>query len=218
MKIKQIGNRNFIFTYFDSPDWDLNLHVIIAEKNNYIVDPGIGSHTLNPMINFIRVRNNNPIIVINTHYHWDHVWANCLSGDVPIIAHASCLSAIEKDWETSIKHNKTYIKDDLVMKLPTITFERQLIFTEDQIILFHTPGHTPDSISVFDAIESVLNVGDNIGDTLDVIVPDLQCDLDIYSQSLMKYKALEPKIVISGHNQLLKKDVFDQITKEISLR
>ena len=98
MKIKQVGTRNFIFTYYDSEDWDLNLQLIIGEKYNYIIDPGIGAHTLNPMINFASVRNQNPFIIINTHYHWDHIWANCLVKEATIISHRSCIEAITGDW------------------------------------------------------------------------------------------------------------------------
>jgi Zn-dependent hydrolases, including glyoxylases len=216
MKIKQVGTRNFIFTYYDSEDWDLNLQLIIGEKYNYIIDPGIGAHTLNPMINFASVRNQNPFIIINTHYHWDHIWANCLVKEATIISHRSCIEAITGDWERSIQKNKAYIKDPVEMRLPSLVFEERLEFFEDRIILFHTPGHTYDSISVYDQAEQVLNVGDNIGDTPELIIPELECNVDIYRDSVLKYKALNPKMIISGHNQPMKSEVLDRILGELA--
>ena len=216
MKIKQVGTRNFIFTYYDSEDWDLNLQLIIGEKYNYIIDPGIGAHTLNPMINFASVRNQNPFIIINTHYHWDHIWANCLVKEATIISHRSCIEAITGDWERSIQKNKVYLKDPVEMRLPSLVFEERLEFFEDRIILFHTPGHTYDSISVYDQAEQVLNVGDNIGDTPELIIPELECNVDIYRDSVLKYKALNPKMIISGHNQPMKSEVLDRILGELA--
>lgn len=216
MKIKQVGTRNFIFTYYDSEDWDLNLQLIIGEKYNYIIDPGIGAHTLNPMINFASVRNQNPFIIINTHYHWDHIWANCLVKEGTIISHRSCIEAITRDWERSIQKNKVYLKDPVEMRLPSLVFEERLEFFEDRIILFHTPGHTYDSISVYDQAEQVLNVGDNIGDTPELIIPELECNVDIYRDSVLKYKALNPKMIISGHNQPMKSEVLDRILGELA--
>ncbi|MDH8677496.1 MBL fold metallo-hydrolase [Fusibacter bizertensis] len=216
MKIKQVGTRNFIFTYYDSEDWDLNLQLIIGEKYNYIIDPGIGAHTLNPMINFASVRNQNPFIIINTHYHWDHIWANCLVKEATIISHRSCIEAITRDWERSIQKNKVYLKDPVEMRLPSLVFEERLEFFEDRIILFHTPGHTYDSISVYDQAEQVLNVGDNIGDTPELIIPELECNVDIYRDSVLKYKALNPKMIISGHNQPMKSEVLDRILGELA--
>ncbi|GAB6108188.1 MBL fold metallo-hydrolase [Fusibacter bizertensis] len=217
MKIKQVGKRNFIFTYYVSQDWDLNLHLIIGEKYNYIIDPGISSQTLNPMINFARVRNQNPFMVINTHYHWDHIWANCFVKDTSIIAHKNCPSLIAKDWDVSIEKNKGYIKEELEMKLPTLTFEQELEFVEDQISIFYTPGHTNDSISVYDRVEQVLNVGDNLGDTPELLISELECEVDAYLKSLKTYQNLSPKIVVSGHNHLMEKDVFDKIIKQLSV-
>ena len=102
------------------------------------------------------------------------------------------------------------------MRLPSLVFEERLEFFEDRIILFHTPGHTYDSISVYDQAEQVLNVGDNIGDTPELIIPELECNVDIYRDSVLKYKALNPKMIISGHNQPMKSEVLDRILGELA--
>ena len=38
-----------------------------------------------------------------------------------------------------------------------------MYFPEDGISLFHTPGHTDDGISIYDAVDKALYVGDNFG-------------------------------------------------------
>lgn len=211
MKIKQISERNFVFTFFDSPDWVLNLQVIIGSHRNYIVDSGMGSHMLNPMINFIRLRNQNDIYIINTHFHWDHIWANRLNEAKQIVAHQTCGALIQANWEKDLIVNHSYIKEPLQMQLPTLTFSDELDFKDDQIKLLYIPGHTSDSIGVFDYLEGVLNVGDNIGDTIDQIVPDLDCAKKVYLSSLEKLKTLKAVKVLSGHNQVLSPEIFDKI-------
>lgn len=69
MKIDKIKNRHVIFK-FNIADWDLNIHLIMGNKNNYIIDSGLGSLSIKPVIDYIR-EDIKPIILINTHYHWE---------------------------------------------------------------------------------------------------------------------------------------------------
>ncbi|OJV66506.1 MAG: hypothetical protein BGO41_03520 [Clostridiales bacterium 38-18] len=211
MKIKQLSERNYIFTFFDSPDWNLNLHVIIGAHRNYIVDSGMGSHMLNPMINFIRLRNQKDIFIINTHFHWDHIWANSLREVKEIVAHQTCGALIQANWDKDLTLNQAYIRTPINMQLPTLTFTDEIDFPDDHIKLLFTPGHTSDSICVNDYLEGVLNVGDNIGDTLDQLVPDLDCSVEVYKQSLLKLKNLNASTIVSGHNVVMQPEVFDKI-------
>lgn len=215
MKIKQISERNFVFTFFDSPEWNLNLQVILGTHRNYIVDSGMGSHMLNPMINFIRLRNQKDIYIINTHFHWDHIWANRLKEAKEIIAHQTCGALIQANWEKDLIKNQAYVKETLTMQLPTLTFTDELDFTDDQIRLIHMPGHTSDSICVYDYLEGILNVGDNIGDTPDQLVPDLDCTKAVYRSSIDKLKGLKAFTILSGHNQIMPPEVFDKIILDL---
>jgi len=48
MNIEKIGSRNIIFTY-KLPEWNLNLHLILGNKYNYIIDTGLGSNSVAPI-------------------------------------------------------------------------------------------------------------------------------------------------------------------------
>jgi len=97
------------------------------------------------------------------------------------------------------------------MVLPNVTFDQKLYFPEDKIRLIYTPGHTIDSISVLDEEEGVLNVADNIGDSLEELIPSLAVVKTEYIQTLLKYKELDFDVCVSGHNVVLDKSVMDQI-------
>lgn len=42
MKIEKIKNRNIIFKY-NIAEWDLNIHLIMGNRYNYIIDTGLDS-------------------------------------------------------------------------------------------------------------------------------------------------------------------------------
>ena len=212
MKIEKIKNRNVVFKY-NVGEWDLNIHLIIGNKYNYIIDTGLGSFSVAPIKEYLK-NNSNPIILINTHYHWDHIWGNHSFSDCTIISHKLCRDIIVAKWDEMINKKKQYIKGDVQMCLPNLVFEDMLYFPDDKIKIIYTPGHTLDSISVLDEEDKVINVGDNIGDTIDEIVPSIESEKDVYIKTLLRYKDIDFDTCVSGHNSILGKEVFDMILTE----
>lgn len=210
MKIEKIKNRSILFTNSIPAGWDLNIHLIMGDKYNYIIDTGLGSSSIAPIKEYLK-HNNKPIIVINTHYHWDHIWGNSSLKNCIIISHKLCREMIEVNWEEMIQRNKKYLNGEVEMYLPTLIFEKELYFPEDKIRIIYTPGHTIDSISVIDEVEKVLNTGDNIGDSIDEIVPSIYCEKDTYINTLLKYKDMNFDTCVSGHNIVLERQIIDKI-------
>ena len=213
MKIEKIGNRNVIFRY-DITDWSLNLHLIMGQKYNYIIDTGLGLENTTPVKEYLG-DSKKPIIVINTHYHWDHITGNDSFSDNTIISHKLCRDMMAENWSEMLNKINQYVKGEAKLCLPNLVFEDSIFFPDDKIRIFYTPGHTIDSISVFDEEDRVLNVGDNIGDTIDNIVPILQTDKELYLKSLHKYMELNINACVSGHNTILGKDIFTKIEKAL---
>lgn len=210
MKIEKIKKRSVLFTFNRSTEWDLNLQLILGKRYNYIIDTGLGSLSIDPIKEYIK-KDTKPIIVINTHYHWDHIWGNSSFKDCIIISHRLCREIIESKWDEMIRKNRYYIDGEVEKCLPNLVFEKELYFPEDKIRIIYTPGHTIDSISVLDEEEKVINAGDNIGDTIEEIVPQIKCEKEIYRDTLLRYKEMDFDTCISGHNVVLDKDVIDKI-------
>lgn len=206
MRIQKIKNRGTLFTYTTSSGWDLNVHLIMGEKYNYIIDTGLGSLSINPIKEYIK-DSNKPIIVINTHYHWDHIWGNGSLRNYIIISHKLCREMIESKWKDMMHKNKQYCYGEVEMNLPNLLFEKELYFPEDKIRIIYTPGHTIDSVSVIDEEEKVINVGDNI----DEIIPSIYCEKDLYIDTLLKYRNMDFDTCISGHNVILGKEIIEKI-------
>lgn len=213
MKIVKLSERHIIFKY-DLTEWDLNLHLIVGQKYNYLIDTGLGSASVEPVLEYLK-DNPHPIIVINTHHDWDHVWGNGSFLKHMIIAHWRCRDMIMEEWDEMLDGNKRYIAGEASMCLPNMVFDNMLYFPDDKIRLIHTPGHTRDSISVLDEVEKVINVGDNIGDTVEEIVPCIETAKEVYQNTLMRYMALDIESCVSGHNIVLGKEVFGTIRKAL---
>ncbi|SHJ31068.1 Glyoxylase, beta-lactamase superfamily II [Geosporobacter subterraneus DSM 17957] len=212
MKVQKVKNRGLLFTY--SNDWDLNLYLIRGNRYNYIIDTGLGPLNVAPIKENIK-DDKKQLIIINTHFHWDHIWGNSAFDNSVIISHKLCREMIASNWEQMLQKNGRYAQGEFQMRLPEVVFEGELYFPEDKIRLIYTPGHTIDSISVLDEEEKVLNAGDNIGDTMEELVPSVYTDKQTYLETLYRYNDLDFDTCVSGHNVILEKKVIDKIIEEV---
>lgn len=213
MKRQEIGTRHVVFTEaFEG--WDLNLHIIKGENRNYVIDTGCGSENMQPILAEL-AGSDKPLVVINTHHHYDHVCGNAVFRDKLIIAHRLCYEIADKEWDGEVKEFGKYIRGDATKCLPNLLFDSELYFADDAIRLLHAPGHTPDSICVYDEVEKILDAADNIGDDMEEILPNLNCDVETYRRTLDVFESLPFTTCVSGHNQVLGREVLDLIRRAL---
>ncbi|MFY4759130.1 MBL fold metallo-hydrolase [Aliarcobacter butzleri] len=51
-------------------DYQTNCYIVTIDNKDIIIDPGVGA------LSWIEANAKNPIAVLNTHGHFDHVWSN----------------------------------------------------------------------------------------------------------------------------------------------
>ncbi len=85
----------------------------------------------------------------------------------------------------------------------------------DEILLFHSPGHTDDCISAFFLGDKALFVGDNFGDNDTDIIPVLECDKSVFLSSLKSYQELSPALILSGHNDVRDMALLNRLVYEV---
>ncbi len=202
-------------TFDDIPDWNLNIHLILGSRYTYVIDTGLGDKSMEPVMQYLQP--GKPAVAVNTHYHWDHVWGNGVFKDGLIVSHRLCLARLEEVWDEALRENRGYMAGNVSKCLPNLVFDGSLYFPEDGILLLHTPGHTIDSISVIDERDGVINAGDNIGDDMDHIVPELDCSREVYAATLKAYIKAGADTCVSGHNDVLASDIFVQILKKLDV-
>lgn len=215
MEIEKICGRHYSIKYI-LPKWDLNLHFITGNQYNYIIDTGLGSESVAPILDFLR-DTKRQTVVINTHHHWDHIWGNHCFKDGAILAHRLCRQLIVKRWDDMLERHPQYPRGSVAYCLPNLVFDEGVYFPDDGIRVFYTPGHTVDSVSVYDETDRVLDVGDNIGDTAEELIPVIGTELDVYAATIREYRALDVEVCLSGHNSIQRADVFERIQKEIGV-
>ena len=210
MNIQSISHDATVYIYDSIESYLTNVFFIEHESKIFIIDTFCGSGSMEPILN--RVNNNcvnKQVVVINTHFHWDHVWGNCSFKEKNIISHEMCRNLLDKLWEVQINKNKKYIIGIAEKCLPNITFKEKIMFNDEGIELFHSPGHTADSISIFDHNEKVLYVGDNLEKPIIYVE---NADITTYINTLRNYLNYNPKKIVAGHTlDLTKQDIFQTI-------
>jgi len=197
MQITSIGQRGALFIFNDLDGMETTVYTVNGRKNIFLTDTFLGPDSMAPVKEYMTASfGNKPIVIFNTHYHWDHVWGNCAFAGANIYSHRLCRRAMLEKGRRELEEYSGYKKGAVNMALPNITFNDRLMFEDEGVEFFYSPGHTIDSSSLFDHEDGVLVVGDNIEAPLPYL---MWSDLEGYCRTLEGYKALHPKYVISGH-------------------
>lgn len=206
MEILEIGSRGWKVTFNTMEEWIVNIYVCFAKNNTYLVDTFCGPDSMDAIKEMTGLRaGNKPLIVVNTHYHWDHVWGNCSFPESTVIAHRKCRDLLEQEWENQIRDNQSCQLGVVKKRLPTLLIEDQWTDIEDEVEIFHTPGHTEDGISFYDHRDGVLFVGDNVEYPLPYVE---SAAIDQYILTLKSYLLKKFDHLVSSHSEYSDKDLI----------
>jgi glyoxylase-like metal-dependent hydrolase (beta-lactamase superfamily II) len=90
-----------------------------------------------------------------------------------------------------------------------------------RLVVFHTPGHTPGSISLYDEENKVLFVGDTVrfqDGRMEGPPPQFTLDMARAKASIQRLSSVDFKVMLSGHGEPLKSSEGAQMMKELSAR
>lgn len=199
MKITPIGTRGVMFTVQDP--FPVNVYLINGRDRWFLCDTAFGSGPMEAVKEYMSGHGaGKPLVVLNSHFHWDHVWGNCAFDGATIIAHEKCRAIMQERGEAELERFAEAKRGEVRLVYPTVTFSDKISFPDDGIEIFHTPGHTPDSVSCLDTVDNVLLAGDNIEAPLPCLLGDGLDDLDAYAATLRRYLDLRPGRFVSGHD------------------
>jgi len=182
--------------------------VYTIERNNklYIIDTFMGSDYMELIL-----QDHNELleyIIINTHFHYDHIFGNAAFENNKIYAHQKCYDLINETREVALNDYGKQLKGKQELLLPNHLFDQEVVFETDDIILQHTPGHSIDSISIYDRQNKAIYTGDNLEKPIIQI-----CNVDrvTYSNTLQSYLSCKDYRYFASHTLELTRDDIQQM-------
>jgi len=167
---------------------------------------------------FIEERHNVPVrYVINTHYHADHTNGTCYFRHARVVSHRLCRELLMTRGRDAMEKARKGSRDmnDIQLVLPHIIFDdgiAKLHLGGVTFELWHTPGHSPDSVMVLLAEERILFAAD----TLMPLPFFADGSYDDYVATLETLLPETFENVIQGHGEvILRGEVKDKIEEDL---
>ena len=194
-------------------DWlRCNIWHVQGRNRDLLIDSGLGLRPLKPEIARLTDK---PVTAVMSHCHFDHIGAGHEFSER--LGHPACQS-IYLDPLPDEMPFKAFIRAETFIALPDRHFsiesfsitpapltdyldEGDLIDLGDRTFrVLHLPGHSPDSIALFEDETRILFSGDVVydGDLLDTLY---HSDPELYRESLARLKTLPVQIVHGGHDE-----------------
>jgi len=148
--------------------------------------------------------------VVNTHYHADHTNGTSLFPEAVVVGHQLCRDKLDTVGRQGLARAKEQSPElaGIAIALPRVLLTDGPLFLhlgKKTLQLFHSPGHSPDSISVLLKEDRILFAGD-----LMMPLPHIvDGDLDDMAHSLQALPAMGLENVVQGHGEVVLRGEID---------
>lgn len=155
--------------------------------------------------------------VINTHFHADHTTGTCFFLGARVVGHQLCRELLDGRGRESLAKAQAASPElqDVEVVLPDMVFSQgilNLYIGGKTIQLWHTPGHSPDSIVCLVKEDRILFGGD----TIMALPYFVDGSYDDFLASLKSLQSGNYEHVVPGHGEvILRGEVEDKIAEDI---
>lgn len=208
--IKQIDHYTFSRTNDHPLPYQMTNFLIHTLNYNVYIDSGLGTKALEELSLYAQSDKENVLIL--SHHDYDHVWGSGALNFKSIYGHISINQRILADTE-QILVNQKYQEGSI-----QIILADQLISKDteiDDLVILVSPGHTSDSLAVYDQRTKNLFIADNIGDQGCDLVPELE-DRIAYKETLIKLMDYPIMAIYGSHRNMENASILDIIMKSLT--
>ncbi|NLX08394.1 MAG: MBL fold metallo-hydrolase [Chloroflexi bacterium] len=191
---------------------------VITSEGAILIDTLVFPEEARAIKHFLENRLNCPVrYIINTHYHADHTYGTCFFEDALVVSHALCyemLATRGKDGLYQAQQSAPELRD-VQMVLPHMVFDTGTLTVHlgnKSVELWHSPGHSPDSIVCLVKEDRVLFAAD----TLMPIPYFVDGNYDDFVASLHALRNGGYENVVQGHGEVvLRGEVEEKIQSDL---
>lgn len=201
---------------------ETHCYLLCGSKRAILIDTGLGIENIKKITDRLTAL---PILAITTHVHWDHIGGHKYFDHIAV-------HEFEKDWLSAgfplplqaVKRNLMCRPCDFPDDFNIDSYQifqgtpQMLLHDEDRIslgnrelVVIHTPGHSPGHCCFYEPERKYLYSGDLIySGCLDAYYPTT--DPQQFGQSVKKIQSLEVNRILPAHHRLnISVDMIDRV-------
>lgn len=208
MEIKQIGSRGIMITYQELLYTDYactsNVYLIHQPGEMVMCDTFLGPKIMEETFVQLNLDAADVTRVINTHSDWDHIWGNSFFKGADLICHDKYSELVTQTDSDDFAEIARFARGNVVIAVPDLTFDSRLRLGRIGVDIFYSPGHSKDSISIYDERDRVLVTGDNCEKPIPSYVERML--LKEHLETLNEYLEMDFQYIIPGHGEIMTRE------------
>ncbi len=203
MQRERVADDIYIFT--SDSYVQVTAGVVLTSDGAILIDTLVFPDETRAIRNFVEGRLGCAVkYVINTHYHADHTYGTSLFPNATVVAHARCYDLLDSRGREGLAQARLNMPElaSIQIVLPHLVFDNKvmnLCLGNKTVQMWHTPGHSPDSIVCLVKEDRVLFAGD----TLMPIPYFVDGDYDDYVRSLQSLQGNSFENIVQGHGEVI---------------
>ncbi|MCS6871485.1 MAG: MBL fold metallo-hydrolase [Anaerolineae bacterium] len=185
---------------------------IVTSEGAVLVDTLLYPDETRQIKQFVEGRLGCPVrYVINTHYHADHTYGTYLFPSATVIAHVRCAELLEQRGRASLAQAQAALPElaEVRLVIPHLLLKDgtfNLTLGNKTLLLWHTPGHSPDSIVCLAREDRVLFAADTV-----MALPHfVDGDYNDFLNSLESLKHGNFENIVQGHGEVILRGEIDE--------
>jgi len=186
---------------------------VITSEGAILIDTLVFPEEARAIKTFLETRLNCPVrYVINTHYHADHTYGTCFFEGAQVVAHAKCYDLLATRGREGLAQAQQSTPDlrSVQIVLPHIVFDSGALsihLGNKTVEMWHSPGHSPDSIVCLVKEDRVLFAAD----TMMPIPYFVDGSYDDFVNSLNALKDGGYENMVQGHGEVVLRGEIEEV-------